>query len=363
LIVGFCLFVLGALGGKFEKWLQIEVSTRQQRITAMVIGVVVMIVAGGAQILPSMTNPPPGTPTATLMPTVAPTATPTVVAVAAKAPTATQTPMVTPVPVASKPECPEMAKMTEVLPEGTVNQGGFLFSYQSGQSPSCIRYELRNGMNRRATSFIWQSNGSPDTFIEGRLEECTADPCKVESVTKIWPFQTVLDRSTIHFGSPDRNQYSEQVGVYRIAPPSVGLSNVNIRPESPTTILTEISGTFVNSQNQSFTVNVQVVSEISRNNEQFNIRQAITLLPGSANLRVLPREGIPAPNSELGLVWAASSEVPVAESFGNRGLSQDARQLLVNVQTREPDIANSMLIITQGGERLAATTAPSFRAR
>jgi hypothetical protein len=32
-------------------------------------------------------------------------------------------------------------------------------------------------------------------------------------------------------------------------------------------------------------------------------------------------------------------------------------------QTRELDVANGMLIITQGGERLAATTAPSFRAR
>jgi hypothetical protein len=100
----------------------------------------------------------------------------------------------------------------DIMPLGSVAQGGYAFEYQSSRGKNCRVYRVRNRAGSLLTPVLWRDNH--ETFLQWNLPGCPPQSeCKWCSVTKVSNADTESNKTLLLYGA-NWDQYRDEPDSY-----------------------------------------------------------------------------------------------------------------------------------------------------
>jgi len=178
--------------------------------------------------------------------------------------------------------------VSEWLPIGLANQGGYSFNYQSGRGRDCRVYRLRNTPGGVLTPVRWREPG--EVFIDQELAACTrrASTCPWMEAIKI-SSRAVTGRTTVSYGV-NKDEYSDYPDAYRR-----GTGPATFAP-----LVTILRGTTAGAAGQPVEIEIRVIST-AQGGAVLRLQYEITLIRSSVGAFELVAPG--RRPKGFGIVW------------------------------------------------------------
>jgi len=247
----------------------------------------------------------------------------------------------------------EECEITDALPVGLANQGGYTFHYQSGKGENCRGYLLWNAPGSVLTPVLWRDD--QETFLKTNLPRRSVDSTfsPAESI-HISARSVVIGETTLSYGV-NMDEYEDRPDAYRRAP-------MQVTRFAPYT--TVMRGVVADVHENPIEIAIQVSSYVNGANP-YRLTYVMALVGPSIGFQILHPEEYPAESLVPALIWEAAASTPFFEYLDERGiegLSAEVGSIVVNIEASEVELDESnLLVLAQGTWCIAATTAPAYR--
>lgn len=244
-------------------------------------------------------------------------------------------------------------EITDSLPIGLANQGGYSFNYQSRKGKECRNYRLRNTPGKVQTPVKWKDD--EEIFLDIVLSECKAgSSCSWVEAVKISAQPTMIDKTRLLYGV-NKDEYKEEPDAYR--------KKLEKKKKFPP-FITIIRGTVADAHNKPLELAVQVSSYVD-DTKPYRLTYVMSIVGASSAFEIL-RPGAALEKTLVpGLIWKAAASKPFFQYLDERRiqeLSPKVGKVVVNITAEEIELEESKLLeVVQDNERVAATTAPAYR--